>query len=161
MYHRFVAGRVRQAFAQISAGDYEAMIAGMAPTFCYRFYGEHALSGQRHTHDALRRWWQRNFRLMREPKFDVQDVVVSGWPWRTTVATFVGVHAQIPGAGPYANVFMQFITMRWGKITDVRTLEDTAVLVRTLDAAAAAGIDEAHAAPITDDLYSTAAHPTV
>ncbi len=150
MYHHFVAGKVRHAFAQISAGDYEAMIAGMAPTFRYRFYGEHALSGERHTHDALRRWWQRNFRLMREPVFEVQEVIVSGWPWRTTVATVVEVHAQVPGAGAYDNVFMQFMKLRWGRIADVRTLEDTARLVRTLDAAAAAGIAEAHAAPITD-----------
>jgi hypothetical protein len=35
-------------------------------------------------------------------------------------------------------------------VTEVRTLEDTAVLERTLDRLAAAGFEEAHAAPITD-----------
>ena len=39
---------------------------------------------------------------------------------------------------------------RWGRITEVRTLEDTAVLQATLDRLAAAGFAEAHAAPITD-----------
>jgi hypothetical protein len=42
----------------------------------------------------------------------------------------------------------QFLRIRWGKITDVRTLEDTAVLERTLDRLAAAGYAEAHAEPI-------------
>lgn len=150
MYHRFVAAKVRQAFARISAGDYEAMIDGMAPRFTYRFYGSHALSGERHTKEALRRWWQRSFRLMSEPVFEVQQVVVAGWPWHTTVATLVSVRARVTGAQPYQNVFMQIMTMKWGKLTDVKTLEDTVVLQQALDAAAAAGAHEAHAAPITD-----------
>ena len=100
MYHRIVAMQVRNAFAQISAGNWEAMVAGMAPAFTYRFYGDHALSGERHTR--------------------------------------------------YQNVVHQFLRIRWGKITEVRTLEDTAVLQKTLDRLAAAGYAEAHAAPITD-----------
>ena len=76
MYHRFVAAQVRKAFAQISAGNWEAMVDGMAPTFTYRFYGDHALSGERHTHEALRRWWERCFRLLPETRFEVQEVLV-------------------------------------------------------------------------------------
>lgn len=57
MYHRFVAHKVCGAFAEISAGNWEAMVATMAPSFTYRFYGEHALSGERHTALALRQWW--------------------------------------------------------------------------------------------------------
>jgi hypothetical protein len=56
MYHRIVANKVRSTFGQISAGNWEPMITGMAPRFSYTFYGEHALSGERHTIDALRRW---------------------------------------------------------------------------------------------------------
>ncbi|WP_433003104.1 nuclear transport factor 2 family protein [Kribbella sp. CA-294648] len=150
MYHRFVAGRVRQAFAEISAGNTEAMVSGMAPTFTYRFYGDHALSGERHTREALRRWWARCQRLLPETRFDVQDVLVAGWPWDTRVATAVTVDVGLADGTRYQNVVHQFLRMRWGKITEVRTLEDTAVLERTLDRLAAAGIEEAHAAPITD-----------
>ncbi|HEY0474209.1 MAG TPA: nuclear transport factor 2 family protein [Kribbella sp.] len=152
MYHRFVAGKVRQAFAQISAGNWEAMVSGMAPTFTYRFYGDHALSGERHTHEALRRWWQRCFRLLPETRFEVKDVLVAGWPWDTRVATAVTVDVGLADGSRYQNVVHQFLRMRWGKITEVRTLEDTAVLERTLDRLAAAGIEEAHAAPITDEV---------
>jgi hypothetical protein len=56
MYHRIVARKVRSTFAQISAGNWEPMLDGMAPEFRYRFYGEHALSGERQTLDALRQW---------------------------------------------------------------------------------------------------------
>jgi hypothetical protein len=56
----------------------------------------------------------------------------------------------------YQNVVHQFLTMRWGKITEVRTLEDTAVLARTLNRLAAAGVEEAHAPPITDEVPAVA-----
>ncbi len=150
MYHRFVAAQVRKAFAEITAGNWEAMVQGMAPTFTYRFYGDHALSGERHTHEALRRWWQRAFRLLPETRFTVDEILVSGWPWNTRVATAVTVDCGLADGTRYQNVVNQFIRMRWGKITEVRTLEDTAVLQAALDRLAAAGYSEAHAAPITD-----------
>ncbi len=150
MYHRIVAGRVRATFAAINADDWEPMIAGMASTFTYRFYGEHALSGERHTPAALRLWWQRAERLLPGTNFQVDDVLVAGWPWSTRVATRVTVDAGLPDGSRYGNVVMQFMRIRWGKITEVRALEDTAVLTRALDRLAAAGVAEAHAAPITD-----------
>jgi ketosteroid isomerase-like protein len=152
MYRRFVAAQIRKAFAKISAGDWEAMVDGMAPTFTYRFYGEHALSGERHTHEALRRWWERAFRLLPDTRFEVHDVIVAGWPWSTRAATAVAVDVGLADGTRYQNVVHQFLRMRWGKITEVRTLEDTAVLERVLDRLAAAGIPEAHAAPITDEV---------
>jgi ketosteroid isomerase-like protein len=150
MYHRIVALQVRKAFAEISAGNWEAMVAGMAPAFTYRFYGDHALSGERHTHDALRRWWERCFRLLPDTRFDVEDILVAGWPWNTRVATAVTVNVGVVDGSRYQNVVHQFLRIRWGKITEVSTLEDTAVLEKTLDRLAAAGYAEAHAAPITD-----------
>jgi ketosteroid isomerase-like protein len=156
MYHRIVAGRVRQTFAQISAGNWEPMVASMAPDFTYRFYGEHALSGERHTHAALRAWWQRVFRILPNPTFTVDEVIVAGWPWSTRLATAVRVSYSLPDGSPCQNVFHQFLRMRWGRITEVRTLEDTVVLQRALDACAAAGIGEAHAEPITDESIAAA-----
>jgi hypothetical protein len=41
--------------------------------------------------------------------------------------------------------------MRWARITEIRTLEDTVTLQRALDAVAASGNEEAHAPPITDE----------
>lgn len=151
MYHRIVAGKVRQVFTEINAGNWEPMLAGMAPTFTYRFYGDHAMSGERHTIAAMRRWWERTARLLPGMTFDVQEVLVSGWPWSTRVATRVKVSGKLPDGSVYANDFMQFMHMRWAKIDEVHTLEDTAVLERALDAMYAAGLEEAHAAPITDE----------
>jgi len=148
MYHRIVARKVRKTFEQISAGNWEPMVAGMAPSFTYRFYGDHALSGERGTHEALRRWWERCFRLLPDTGFEVQDILVSGWPWNTRVATAVTVHVGVVDGTRYDNIVHQFLRIRWGRITEVRTLEDTAVLEKTLDRLAAAGYAEAHAEPI-------------
>lgn len=150
MYHHIVAAKVRATFAQISAGNTEAMIDGMADRFSYRFYGESALGGERHTLDGLRRWWERISRLLPDAAFDVEEVIVSGGPRATRVATRVRIHTTLPDGSPYENVFMQNIRMRWAKITEIHTLEDTAALQRALDRMAEAGVSEAHAAPITD-----------
>lgn len=156
MYHRIVANKVRSVFGQISAGDWEPMITGMAPEFTYRFYGDHALSGERHTTEALRRWWERSFRLFTDPRFSVDEVIVAGPPWNTRIATRVHIRAALPDGSAYENVFMQTMHMRWARITEVHTLEDTAVLEGALDALAASGVAEAHAAPIADQKAASA-----
>jgi ketosteroid isomerase-like protein len=145
MYHRTVAGKVRQAFADMNAGKPDSLADVMASRFIYRFYGDHALSGERHTLQTLRLWCER-------AQFHVDEVIVSGWPWSTRIATRVSVTAPLPDGSRYENVFMQFIRMRWTRITEVHTLEDTVVLQRALDTIAACGIPEAHAAPITDHI---------
>jgi hypothetical protein len=45
---------------------------------------------------------------------------------------------------------MQNMRMRWGRITEIHTLEDNVVLTRALDHIAESGNLEAHAPPITD-----------
>lgn len=149
MYHRIVANKVRSAFAQISTGDWEPMITGMVPHFSYHFYGEHAPYGERRTIDGLRRWWERSVRLMPNPTFEVDEVIVAGGPWVTRIATRVRVHAKLPDGSPYDNVFMQNMRMSWD-ITEIHTLEDNVVLQSALDRIAASGVPEAHSEPITD-----------
>jgi len=160
MYNWFVARKVRATFAQISTGDWESMIAGMAPRFSYCFYGDSALSGERRTLEALRAWWARSFRLLPNPTFQVDEVIVAGGPWSTRIATRVRVHAPLPDGSTYDNVFMQNLYMRWARVTEIHTLEDTAALQRMLDHLAASGVAEAHAAPINDTEPASAARDT-
>jgi ketosteroid isomerase-like protein len=150
VYHRIVTGKVRATFGQIGAGNWEPMLAGMASRFSYRFYGNSALSGERRTLGGLRRWWERATRLLPNPDFTVEEVIVAGWPWATRIATRVRVHAVLADGSAYDNIFMQNMSMRWARITEIHTLEDTATLQKALDHLAAAGIDEARAEPITD-----------
>jgi ketosteroid isomerase-like protein len=150
MYHWIVARQVRATFAQISAGNWEPMLSGMAAEFSYTFYGTSALAGERHTIEAVRQWQERGSRLLGRPVFEVEEVIVAGSPRATRIATRVRVRATLPDGSGYENVFMQNMRMRWARITEIHTLEDTAVLQQALDRLADGGIAEAHAAPITD-----------
>jgi hypothetical protein len=62
----------------------------------------------------------------------------------------VRVHATLPDGSAYDNVFMQNLYMRWARITEIHTLEDTAALQRMLDHLAESGVAEARARPISD-----------
>ena len=87
-------------------------------------------------------------------QFVPQNVVVEGPPWRTKIMTYVLIRGTAPGTDavvrPYENEFMQMMTLRWGRITSVLTLEDTQRFVDALPALAAAGFTDATSAPITD-----------
>lgn len=148
MYAAIVRARVRRVFDEINRGNYDVMVDGLADDFVYTFHGEHALGGRRTTRDAMIRWWERTFRLLPGARFDVQDVLVAGWPWRTTVAVRSRVSGDLPGGDRYANTVFQFMTLRWGEVASVETVEDLQVLQRALEAVAASGVDEAKAPPI-------------
>src|SRR5690606_17783205 len=150
MYNHIVRSKVRATFERINEGDYLKMVDGLAPQFEYRFHGEHALGGHRATRDAMIRWWERATRLLPGVRFDVQEVLVSGRPWRTRVAVRSRVSGALPDGERYENTVFQFLTLAWGRVTDVETMEDLQVLERALDAVEAAGVSEAAAAPITD-----------
>jgi ketosteroid isomerase-like protein len=51
---------------------------------------------------------------------------------------------------PYLNQGVQLIELVWGKAARIHTYVDTAKVARALDALAAHGVAEAHAAPISD-----------
>ncbi|WAU85147.1 nuclear transport factor 2 family protein [Streptomyces sp. Qhu-G9] len=150
MYHRIVAAKLRKAFADINAGNWQSMVDTLAPDFTYVFYGEHALSGERHTVEAMSLWWQRVFRLIPDAGFEPLEIVISGGPWLTKVATRVRIGGPLPDGTRYDNIMTQFMYLKWGRITEIHTLEDTVVLQRALDSIAASGNAEAHAEPITD-----------
>ncbi|GAA2301153.1 hypothetical protein GCM10010234_50040 [Streptomyces hawaiiensis] len=150
MYHRIVTAKLRKAFSDINSGNWQSMVDTLAPEFTYVFHGEHALSGERHTVESMSLWWQRVFRLIPDAEFEPQEIIVSGGPWLTKVATRVRIGGPLPDGSRYDNVMTQFMYLKWGRITEIHTLEDTVVLQRALDRIAASGNAEAHAQPITD-----------
>ena len=155
MYHAIVKHKIRAIFARINAGDWQAMTSGLAPRFSYRFVGDTPLGGTRSTQASMALWWERLFRLLPDAQFAPQVIVSDGWPWRTTVMTDVRISGLVPGPDgtgqvPYQNEFTRMMTLKWGKITRVLTLEDTQRFARLLPHLAAAGIADADAPPIED-----------
>ncbi len=150
MYKRIVEAKVRSTFEKINDGDYRHMVDSLAPRFEYRFHGDHALGGRRTSREAMLRWWERVADLLPGARFDVQDVLVKGGPWRTRVAVRSHVSGDLPGGARYENTVFQFMTLAWGRVVAVETLEDLQVLERALRAVAESGKPEALACPIGD-----------
>jgi ketosteroid isomerase-like protein len=148
-YRKIVERRVRTAWRHLAGGDYEYVLDQFSPTFEYSFAGDHALGGTRHSREAMTGWFERLFELFPEIRFEVADVLVKGWPWRTRAVVLVDVRTDVAGE-PYRNEVAQTIELRWGRITRIRTLEDTQKLDRALQRLAAVGVPEAELAAIED-----------
>lgn len=148
MYKRIVRRKLEATFAAASERDPTPMLDTLASSFSYRFAGTNALSGVRTTRGDVAAWWERIFSLFPGVRFSVLDAVVSGPPWRTLLATHVVLTAPRDDGSVYRNEFMQLMRLRWGKATDILTVEDTGRCDDELDDRAAAGHLLAHAAPI-------------
>ena len=146
MYHALVRRRV----AALGRGDYEVALAGMAPRFEHVFAGAHPLGGTRHTPDAMRRWFERLYRLNRRLGFTVRRITVGGWPWDTTVVVEWRDDATLATGEPYANDGAHVVRMRWGRVVSLHAYLDTEVFAEACRRMAARGIEEAAAAPIED-----------
>jgi len=150
MYHFLVERKLRGVFHRINQGDFWPMIDSLAGDFRYRFEGDSAIGGVRSSRESMQLWWERMYRLFPGFRLEVRDVVVSGWPWRTRIFTQLEFVKPMPGGETYVNVVMQRMTMRWGRIDEVHTLEDTQRCAKMLQWQAQQGKAEALAPPITD-----------
>ncbi len=80
----------------------------------------------------------------------MRDVAVRGWPWDTAVAVEWTDRGRGADGTPYENEGAHWIRLRWGKATKVHAFLDTEKVTSLLAAVAAAGVEEAGAAPIAD-----------
>lgn len=149
MYHAIVRKKIVTAFAGLSAGRIEAITGELSPGAVHYFVGTHALSGTRRTPEAIHAWYERLLRLLNGIHFTLNEVRISGWPWRTQVeAIWTETNTGTDGVLTSAEG-VNLIEIRWGKVTSVRIYPDTAALERTLQRIAAKGTTEALASPIT------------
>jgi ketosteroid isomerase-like protein len=149
MYHTIVRRKITAAFAGLSAGRIEAITDELAPRAVHYFVGTHTLSGTRRTPETIRAWYERLLRLLGGISFTLDEVRVSGWPWRTQVeAIWTETNYGTDGVKTSAQG-VNLIEIRWGRVTSVRIYPDTAELERTLRRIAAKGTAEALASPIT------------
>jgi ketosteroid isomerase-like protein len=150
MYRYFVERKLRGVFARLGTGDFQPMLDSLAPSFSYRFEGDSPIGGVRTSRASMRLWWERMYRLFPGLQFVVRDVVVSGMPWHTRIFTQLDFVKPLPDGTPYRNVVMQRMVMKWGRVTEIVTIEDTQRCARLLAWQAARGKAEAVAPAISD-----------
>ncbi|MET0525739.1 MAG: nuclear transport factor 2 family protein [Nocardioides sp.] len=148
IYGLIVKKRIRQSFDDVNNRRWDELMGAIAPTVDHRFLGDHAIGGERHDRDTLRRWFERLGRVLPNLHLDINRIWVKGWPWNTTVFVQWDGTATLLDGGPYVQHAIHVITLRWGKIHALDVFEDSQAIARALDAQAAAGLDEALAAPI-------------
>jgi hypothetical protein len=59
MYHAIVKRIATRNFERVNDHDCEARLKNCTPDVHHRFGGHHALGGERHDKEALRRWFER------------------------------------------------------------------------------------------------------
>ena len=149
MYAAVVEQKLRAVFAALSKGDYAPMLAALSPEFVYRFEGDSPIGGLRDNAATMALWWQRLYRLFPGFVFEVREISVSGPPWNTRIHVLMDFVVPHEPNGPYRNVVMQMMRMKWGKVCYIHTLEDTLRCSRYL-AWRQTQTDEATAAALSD-----------
>lgn len=148
MYHSIVKRIARKNFERVNQKDFEGLLQACVPNIRHRFYGSHALSGERHDRDAVRRWFERLGRLAPGLTLTVQDVWVKGLPHDTTIILRWSARDMLIDGSRYRNYGVNVLRMRWFKIVDIDAFEDSQAVAENLKLQAAHGVKEAAAAPI-------------
>jgi ketosteroid isomerase-like protein len=133
MYRMIVASKARATWRRIAAGEVEAAGEMADADLRFHFVGETALGADLRGKDAFLAWFRNVAEHLPGLTFDVPDVLVGGWPWNTRVAVRLHISAPLPDGTTYRNEGVQWLRLRWGRMTDVWVLEDTIALQRALD----------------------------
>jgi ketosteroid isomerase-like protein len=139
VYHAAVRKVVRRAFAAVSQGDYERVVAAFDDQAALTFAGDHELAGTFKGREAIRDWFERVFRFFPDLKLEPDAILVEGFPWDTRVATRFRARATLPGGSPYQNEGVQLLRLRWGRVLEERLYEDTQAVAKAIQALARSG----------------------
>jgi ketosteroid isomerase-like protein len=150
MYKAIARRKARQTFESLSRGDWEAALADVAEDVHHVFPGDNALGGERHSKQAMRRWFERVYTVFPGLNFGVKQIAVRGWPWDMWVSIEWTDRAEPRDGVPYANDGAHWIRLQRGKATYIHAYLDTEPVTETCRRLAAQGLDEAGAPPITD-----------
>jgi ketosteroid isomerase-like protein len=148
MYYQIIRNIIRQGYRQLSAADFEPLLAKFAPDIHFTFAGDHALSADFHQRDSVRQWFQRLHRLFPDFQIRADRIIVSGFPWDTHAAAHFSVQATLPDGSAYRNHGIQMLRIVWGRVVEDHLVEDSQLLANTLQGLSAQGIQEASASAI-------------
>jgi ketosteroid isomerase-like protein len=128
MYRKIVAAKTRTVWRSINARDLDAPWKMAAEDMRFTFVGTTPLGASFVGRDRFRAWLGAVFERFPDISFDLQEVIVSGWPWHTRIAVRIAIAATLADGSSYENEAVQWITLRWGRMIDDWVLEDTLAL---------------------------------
>lgn len=143
MLSLIVKNQVRQGFANLSRGNFNAIVNQMSPDVHFSFAGSHALGGEFHQRTTVHQWFERVHRLFPGLTITSDHIIVSGWPWDIRAVTQFSIQDTLPDGQLYENQGIQILRIRFGKIIEDHLIEDTQRLINTLQYLAELGVAEA------------------
>lgn len=149
MYKAIARRKARATFEALSRGDWQTAIKDVSPDVHHVFPGDNAIGGERHSREAVARWFERLYRLIPDLRFEVRRVAVRGWPWDMMVAVEWADHGQAADGVPYENEGAHWIRLQRGKATYIHAYLDTEKVTKICRRLAESGVEEAAAEPIT------------
>ena len=115
---------VNWVFARLRAGDIRPALALYSRDAHMMFPGRNSWSGEFRGKRELRAWLER-FAAARIQIF-ADAVVAVGPPWNTTLCIRGHDHVTSPqGETVYENRYVMWVKLRWGRIHEEETYEDT------------------------------------
>jgi ketosteroid isomerase-like protein len=148
LYSYIVKKKIRQTFDHVNHHRWDAALEAVAPRVHHGVSGDHALGGERHDKEALRRWFERLGRVLPTLRITVNNIWVTGWQWHTTVFAQWDGTATLLNGDVYVNRGLHVFTLRWGRVHALEEFQDSQAAARGLAAQAAAALEEAVAEPI-------------
>lgn len=112
------------AYSRLNAGDPSLLLRFQAPDVHFRFPGESSWSADVHGREEVERWLQRMVTtgLQHRP----EEVVVQGPPWNMRICLRSTDRLTGPaGETVYANRYVIWGRIGWGRIRDYEVYEDT------------------------------------
>jgi ketosteroid isomerase-like protein len=133
MYRMIVAAKARATWRRIAAGELEAASDMADDDMRFHFIGDTALGADLRGKEAFLAWFRGAVERLPGLTFQVDEVLVGGWPWNTQVAVRLAISAPLPDGTTYRNQGVQWVRLRWGRMIDDWVLEDTLALQQALD----------------------------
>ena len=113
-----------QVMARTRAGDIRLTLLLDAPDIHFVFPGTNSWSGDYPDKEAHRRWLERLVRV--GVKTDVDEVALSGFPWKMTVAVRGrSWWDNASGERIYDNRYVIWAHLKWGRMKAYEVYEDT------------------------------------
>jgi ketosteroid isomerase-like protein len=118
--HRLIARNMDR----LNGGDVAPTLRLDADDVRFRFPGTSSWGGEMRGKADLRRWLERMVAIGLH--HDVDQVVLSGMPWRQTICLRGRDHLDDATDGRvYENRYVIWGTLRWGRLTEYEVYEDT------------------------------------
>ena len=86
MYRKIVAAKTRAVWRSINARDLDVPWKMAAEDMSFTFVGATPLGASFVGRDQFRAWLGAVFERFPDITFELREVIVAGWPWRTRIA---------------------------------------------------------------------------